>query len=102
MGLGLSGDRTRITVHMGTCGISSGADKVLKRLNEEIAATASKAIAITTSGCAGICIGGGVPKGKKFKAVQLGGPSGGCVPAAHLNTPVDYESIIRYIPDRVG
>ncbi len=40
-------------------------------------------------------IGGGVPMGKKFKAVQLGGPSGGCVPAGHLNTPVDYESITR-------
>ncbi|WP_319408581.1 NADH-quinone oxidoreductase subunit NuoF [uncultured Desulfosarcina sp.] len=40
-------------------------------------------------------IGGGVPRGKTFKAVQLGGPSGGCVPAGHLNTPVDYESITR-------
>ena len=40
-------------------------------------------------------IGGGVPNGKTFKAVQLGGPSGGCVPAGHLNTPVDYESITR-------
>jgi NADH-quinone oxidoreductase subunit F len=38
-------------------------------------------------------IGGGIPQGKKFKAVQLGGPSGGCIPAQHLNTPVDYESI---------
>jgi len=38
-------------------------------------------------------IGGGIQSGKKFKAVQLGGPSGGCVPVTHLNTPVDYESI---------
>lgn len=40
-------------------------------------------------------IGGGIPNGKKFKAVQLGGPSGGCVPVQHLNAPVDYESIIK-------
>jgi len=40
-------------------------------------------------------IGGGIQKGKKFKAVQLGGPSGGCVPVKHLNAPVDYESISR-------
>ncbi|PKN67889.1 MAG: NADH-quinone oxidoreductase subunit NuoF [Deltaproteobacteria bacterium HGW-Deltaproteobacteria-15] len=40
-------------------------------------------------------IGGGIPKGKKLKAVQLGGPSGGCVPVQHLNTPVDYESIMQ-------
>jgi len=40
-------------------------------------------------------IGGGIPRGKRFKAVQLGGPSGGCVPVQHLNTPVDYESIMR-------
>ncbi len=38
-------------------------------------------------------IGGGVPNGKKFKAVQTGGPSGGCLPASHLNLPVDYESL---------
>lgn len=38
-------------------------------------------------------IGGGIPKGKKFKAVQTGGPSGGCIPAQFLNTPVDYESL---------
>ncbi|QUL98034.1 MAG: NADH-quinone oxidoreductase subunit NuoF [Candidatus Fermentithermobacillus carboniphilus] len=38
-------------------------------------------------------IGGGLPKGKKFKAVQTGGPSGGCIPAQYLNTPVDYESL---------
>jgi NADH-quinone oxidoreductase subunit F len=40
-------------------------------------------------------VGGGIPKGKKFKAVQLGGPSGGCVPVQYLNTPVDYESIVK-------
>jgi len=40
-------------------------------------------------------IGGGIPGGKKFKAVQLGGPSGGCIPVQHLNTPVDYESIAK-------
>lgn len=38
-------------------------------------------------------IGGGVPNGGKFKAAQTGGPSGGCIPAEHLNTPVDYESL---------
>ncbi len=38
-------------------------------------------------------IGGGIPKGRKFKAVQMGGPSGGCVPEQHLNMPIDYETI---------
>ena len=38
-------------------------------------------------------IGGGVPNGRKFKAVQIGGPSGGCVPAQHLDIEVDYESL---------
>ena len=38
-------------------------------------------------------VGGGIKGGKKFKAVQLGGPSGGCVPASLLDTPVDYESL---------
>jgi NADH-quinone oxidoreductase subunit F len=38
-------------------------------------------------------IGGGIPNGKKFKAVQTGGPSGGCIPAKYLNTPIDYESL---------
>lgn len=38
-------------------------------------------------------IGGGIPNGGKFKAVQTGGPSGGCIPANHLDTPVDYESL---------
>ena len=40
-------------------------------------------------------IGGGIPNKRKFKAVQLGGPSGGCVPDAHLDTPVDYEEIAK-------
>jgi NADH:ubiquinone oxidoreductase subunit F (NADH-binding)/(2Fe-2S) ferredoxin/Pyruvate/2-oxoacid:ferredoxin oxidoreductase delta subunit len=40
-------------------------------------------------------IGGGIPKKRKFKAVQLGGPSGGCVPERYLDTPVDYESIVK-------
>lgn len=39
-------------------------------------------------------IGGGIPKGKKFKAAQTGGPSGGCIPASHLDTPIDYDSLI--------
>ncbi len=38
-------------------------------------------------------IGGGIPKGKRFKAVQTGGPSGGCLPASFLNSPVDYETL---------
>ena len=38
-------------------------------------------------------IGGGVPGGKELKAVQLGGPSGGCIPKADLNVPVDYETL---------
>jgi bidirectional [NiFe] hydrogenase diaphorase subunit len=38
-------------------------------------------------------IGGGIPGGKAFKAVQTGGPSGGCVPAQHLDIPVDYDSL---------
>jgi NADH-quinone oxidoreductase subunit F/NAD(P)H dehydrogenase (quinone)/NADP-reducing hydrogenase subunit HndC len=40
-------------------------------------------------------IGGGIPGKKKFKAVQLGGPSGGCVPEQCLDTPVDYEAIAK-------
>lgn len=39
-------------------------------------------------------IGGGIRKGRKFKAVQLGGPSGGCIPESLLNTPVTYEDIV--------
>ena len=38
-------------------------------------------------------IGGGIPNGKKFKAVQIGGPSGGCIPASMSNTPIDFESL---------
>ena len=38
-------------------------------------------------------IGGGIPKGREFKAAQTGGPSGGCIPAEHLDTPIDYESL---------
>ena len=38
-------------------------------------------------------VGGGIPKGKPFKAVQTGGPLGGCLPAAALNTPVDFDSL---------
>ncbi|MCS7261763.1 MAG: 4Fe-4S binding protein, partial [Anaerolineae bacterium] len=38
-------------------------------------------------------IGGGIAEGRAFKAVQTGGPSGGCLPASHLDTPVDYESL---------
>lgn len=40
-------------------------------------------------------IGGGIPGGKRFKAAQSGGPSGGCIPAEHLDTPLDYESMER-------
>jgi NADH:ubiquinone oxidoreductase subunit F (NADH-binding)/(2Fe-2S) ferredoxin/NAD-dependent dihydropyrimidine dehydrogenase PreA subunit len=40
-------------------------------------------------------IGGGIPKNKKFKAVQTGGPSGGCIPNEHLNLPIDYESLTQ-------
>ncbi|WP_236995063.1 NADH-quinone oxidoreductase subunit NuoF [Heliomicrobium modesticaldum] len=39
-------------------------------------------------------IGGGIPGGKAFKAVQTGGPSGGCLPAEYLDTPIDYDSLI--------
>ena len=40
-------------------------------------------------------IGGGIPKGRKFKAVQMGGPSGGCIPSQFLNTPIDYDTLQR-------
>ncbi len=40
-------------------------------------------------------IGGGIPNGKKFKAVQTGGPSGGCLTEAHLDTPIDYDNLIN-------
>ena len=39
-------------------------------------------------------IGGGIPNGKKFKAVQTGGPSGGCIPASLIDTPIDYDNLI--------
>ncbi|MFB5454165.1 NADH-quinone oxidoreductase subunit NuoF [Enterococcus avium] len=38
-------------------------------------------------------IGGGIPAGKKFKAAQTGGPSGGCIPAEHYDVPIDYENL---------
>jgi NADH:ubiquinone oxidoreductase subunit F (NADH-binding)/NADH:ubiquinone oxidoreductase subunit E len=38
-------------------------------------------------------IGGGIANGRKFKAVQIGGPSGGCIPAEYANTPINYESL---------
>jgi NADH-quinone oxidoreductase subunit F len=40
-------------------------------------------------------IGGGIPRGKRFKAVQTGGPSGGCIPARFLDSPVDYETLAQ-------
>ena len=39
-------------------------------------------------------IGGGIPNGKKFKAAQTGGPSGGCIPASLIDTPIDYDSLM--------
>ena len=39
-------------------------------------------------------IGGGIPEGRKFKAAQTGGPSGGCIPAENLDVPIDYESLV--------
>ncbi len=40
-------------------------------------------------------IGGGIPGGKKFKAAQTGGPSGGCIPAEHLDIPIDYDNLLE-------
>ena len=40
-------------------------------------------------------IGGGIPNGREFKAAQTGGPSGGCIPKEHLDTPIDYESLAQ-------
>ena len=40
-------------------------------------------------------VGGGIPNGKKFKAAQTGGPSGGCIPVEHLDTPIDYDSLAK-------
>lgn len=39
-------------------------------------------------------IGGGIPNGKKFKAAQTGGPSGGCIPSEHLDIPIDYDNLL--------
>ncbi len=39
-------------------------------------------------------IGGGIPNGKHFKAAQTGGPSGGCIPASHMDIPIDYDNLI--------
>lgn len=39
-------------------------------------------------------IGGGIPNGKKFKAAQTGGPSGGCIPASHMDIPIDYDNLL--------
>ncbi|OHE30365.1 MAG: NADP oxidoreductase [Syntrophus sp. RIFOXYC2_FULL_54_9] len=49
------GSRVRITVHMGTCGIASGAKEVMDALREEIAASARKDILVNPSGCMGLC-----------------------------------------------
>ena len=40
-------------------------------------------------------IGGGIPNGKKFKAAQTGGPSGGCIPSEHLDIPIDYDNLLE-------
>ncbi len=40
-------------------------------------------------------VGGGIPNGKKFKAVQTGGPSGGCLTDEHLDTPIDYDNLVE-------
>lgn len=40
-------------------------------------------------------IGGGIPNGKKFKAAQTGGPSGGCIPASYLDIPIDYDNLLE-------
>ena len=39
-------------------------------------------------------VGGGIPNGKAFKAVQTGGPSGGCIPSTHISTPIEYDTLI--------
>ncbi|MBU2252041.1 MAG: FAD-dependent oxidoreductase [Proteobacteria bacterium] len=49
----------------------------------------------TTLGAIVYDIGGGIPDGRKFKAAQLGGPSGGCIPVEHLNAPIDYETMVE-------
>jgi len=40
-------------------------------------------------------IGGGIPNGKKFKAAQTGGPSGGCIPASHIDTQIDFDTLVQ-------
>ena len=40
-------------------------------------------------------IGGGIPRGRRFKAAQMGGPSGGCLPSKYLDLPIDYESLTQ-------
>src|SRR5512138_2352783 len=40
-------------------------------------------------------IGGGIPRGRRFKAAQMGGPSGGCLPSPYLDLPIDYESLTQ-------
>jgi NADP-reducing hydrogenase subunit HndC len=47
-------------------------------------------------------IGGGIRNGKKFKAVQTGGPSGGCLTEKHLDTPIDYDNLIAWFHDGIG
>ncbi len=46
-------------------------------------------------------IGGGIPKGRQFKGVQMGGPSGGCIPARYLDIPIDYDSL-RQVGSMMG
>lgn len=41
-------------------------------------------------------VGGGIPRGKAFKVAQTGGPSGGCLTPGHLNTPIDYDSLVQH------
>ena len=54
-GLREGGFRVRITVHMGTCGIAAGARPIMNTIMEELAKSKLKDVAITTSGCAGLC-----------------------------------------------
>ncbi len=50
---------------------------------------------VTTLGKIIFDIGGGIPRGKRFKVAQTGGPSGGCLTSEHLNAPMDYESLVE-------
>jgi len=54
-GLREGGFRAKITVHMGTCGIAAGARPIMNTIMEELAKSSLKDVAITTSGCAGLC-----------------------------------------------